>query len=59
MLTQRGEVVCLDVAGLANGNQGPFPDEARYKAGDEGKLLGRTDGAADAGGRGWWARGDR
>ncbi|MDD4787579.1 MAG: PQQ-binding-like beta-propeller repeat protein [Pirellulales bacterium] len=33
-LTQRGEVVCLDVHGLANGNQGPFLDEARYKAGD-------------------------
>ena len=33
-LTQRGEVVCLDIHGLANGNQGPFLDEARYKAGD-------------------------
>lgn len=33
-LTQRGEVVCLDVHGMANGNQGPFLDEARYKAGD-------------------------
>jgi len=33
-LTQRGEVVCLDVHGLTNGNQGPFLDEARYKAGE-------------------------
>ena len=36
-LTSRGEVVCLDVHGLANGNQGPFTDEARYKAGESGQ----------------------
>ena len=36
VLTQRGEVVCLDVHGLADGNQGPFTDEARYKSGDGG-----------------------
>jgi len=33
-LTSRGEVVCLDVKGLADGNQGPFTGEAKYKAGD-------------------------
>ncbi len=26
----RGEVMCLDVAGLANGNDGPYRDEARH-----------------------------
>ena len=29
-LTNRGEVVCLDVAGIANGNDGPFTDEAAH-----------------------------
>ena len=29
-LTNRGEVVCLDVAGMANGNDGPFMDEAAH-----------------------------
>jgi outer membrane protein assembly factor BamB len=33
-LTSRGEVVCLDIHGLADGNQGPFSDEAKYKAGE-------------------------
>jgi outer membrane protein assembly factor BamB len=36
VLTQRGEVLCLDVNGLADGNQGPFTEEARYKSGDQG-----------------------
>ncbi|MEA3367801.1 MAG: PQQ-binding-like beta-propeller repeat protein [Planctomycetota bacterium] len=30
LLTNRGEVVCLDMAGMANGNDGPFRDEARH-----------------------------
>jgi outer membrane protein assembly factor BamB len=29
-LTNRDEVVCLDLAGMANGNDGPFRDEARH-----------------------------
>ena len=29
-VTNRGEVVCLDVQGLANGNDGPFTDEGRH-----------------------------
>ncbi len=29
-VSSRGEVVCLDAAGMANGNDGPFLDEARY-----------------------------
>ena len=31
-LTNRGEIVCLDVRGLANGNDGPFTDEANHMA---------------------------
>jgi outer membrane protein assembly factor BamB len=31
-LTNRGEVVCLDVNGFANGNDGPYQDEARHMA---------------------------
>ncbi len=29
-LTNRGEVVCLDAAGMTNGNDGPFMDEAAH-----------------------------
>jgi outer membrane protein assembly factor BamB len=31
-VTNRGEIVCLDPAGMANGNQGPFVDEARHQS---------------------------
>jgi outer membrane protein assembly factor BamB len=30
LTTNRGDVVCLDLAGQANGNDGPFTDEAHY-----------------------------
>lgn len=30
VVSNRGEVLCLDLAGLANGNDGPFQDEARH-----------------------------
>lgn len=46
LVTNRCEVVCLDVHGMANGNDGPFRDEARYLA-DPGQppvTLGPTDG---------------
>ncbi len=33
LVTNRCEVVCLDVAGMANGNDGPFVEEAKYAAG--------------------------
>ena len=33
VVTNRCEVVCLDVHGLANGNHGPFTDEGRFIAG--------------------------
>ena len=32
VLTNRGEVVCLDMNGMSNGNQGPFLDEAAHMA---------------------------
>jgi len=32
LVTNRGEVVCLDVHGMANGNDGPFLDEAHFSA---------------------------
>lgn len=32
LLTNRGEVVCLDLNGMANGNDGPFRDEGRRMA---------------------------
>src|SRR4051794_1608952 len=31
-LTNRGEVVCLDLAGMSDGNNGPYKDEARHMA---------------------------
>ncbi len=33
LVTSRCEVICLDTEGLANGNDGPFKDEAQYVAG--------------------------
>ena len=30
IITNRGEVVCLDMNGLADGNDGPFKDEQKY-----------------------------
>jgi outer membrane protein assembly factor BamB len=30
VVTNRGEVICLDLNGLANGNDGPFKDEQKY-----------------------------
>ncbi|MGB6219653.1 PQQ-binding-like beta-propeller repeat protein [Haloferula sp.] len=34
IVTNRGEVVCLDTAGMSNGNAGPFKDEAKYSTAD-------------------------
>jgi outer membrane protein assembly factor BamB len=31
-LTNRGEVVCLDLKGMSDGNDGPYADEARHTA---------------------------
>jgi outer membrane protein assembly factor BamB len=46
VVTPRGEVLALDLKGLADGNEGPFTDEARYKA-DEGAPP-AAPGPADA-----------
>ncbi len=34
LVTNRGEVICLDVNGQANGNDGPFKDEAKFMSTD-------------------------
>ena len=34
LMTSSCEIICLDVHGQANGNDGPFTDEGRYMAGD-------------------------
>lgn len=39
VVTNRGEVACLDVHGLSNGNQGPYMDEARHMTPQNSKLL--------------------
>jgi outer membrane protein assembly factor BamB len=35
VVTNRCEVVCLDTEGMANGNDGPFKDDAQYCAGPD------------------------
>ena len=39
MVTNRGEVVCLDLDGMANGNDGPYKDEGRHMVPPDGKPL--------------------
>jgi len=46
LVTSRCEVICLDTDGLANGNDGPFMDEAQYVVGP-GKPKGKI-GPKDA-----------
>ncbi|MEO0415756.1 MAG: PQQ-binding-like beta-propeller repeat protein [Verrucomicrobiota bacterium] len=33
IVTNRGEIVCIDVYGMSDGNDGPFQDEAKYMTG--------------------------
>lgn len=47
VVTSRCEVMCLDVNGQANGNDGPFKDEAAYVVKDTGKPPARI-GPRDA-----------
>ncbi|MBE0534135.1 MAG: PQQ-binding-like beta-propeller repeat protein, partial [Phycisphaerae bacterium] len=44
-MSNRGEVVCLDVHGMGNGNDGPFKDEGRHMspAGDPPLEVGPLD----------------
>ncbi len=47
VVSSRCEVLCIDVQGLANGNDGPYTDEAQYVHLDTGKppaKLGPKDG---------------
>jgi outer membrane protein assembly factor BamB len=37
VVTSRAEALCLDLEGLANGNDGPFKDEASYVVQDSGQ----------------------
>ncbi len=46
MVSNRGEVMCLDMLGLANGNDGPFQDEAAHLTLGQGDAL--TPGPLDA-----------
>jgi len=46
LVSNRGEVMCLDTEGMANGNDGPFTDEGRLMA-EEGQPP-LTPGAHDA-----------
>jgi outer membrane protein assembly factor BamB len=45
IVSNRGEVMCLDLNGLANGNDGPYRDEARHMTPqkDEPLELSKTD----------------
>lgn len=45
VVTNRGEVLSLDVKGMANGNQGPYKEEAKYRAvaGQPNPSLGDHD----------------
>jgi outer membrane protein assembly factor BamB len=45
VLTNRCELLCIDIDGLADGNDGPFTDEAKYLAGGKGSIeTGDSDG---------------
>lgn len=46
VVSNRGEVLCLDVHGMTNGNDGPFRDEARHCTPPEAEPI--APGPADA-----------
>lgn len=47
VVTNRGEVICLDVYGMSDGNDGPFQDEAKYQNGGLEKLDGAEPAELD------------
>jgi PQQ-like domain len=47
VVTNRCEVICLDVKGLSDGNDGPFRDEAKYVAGPGEPPIEVRPGDAD------------
>ena len=45
LTTGRGEILCLDINGLANGNSGPYTDEAflyTHRGTDRGRVVNRN-----------------
>lgn len=46
VVSNRGELICFDVKGLKDGNQGPYMDEAKFSSVD-GKPINLTDKHAD------------
>ena len=46
-VTSAAEVLCLDIQGQANGNQGPFLSEGQYLAGEDHPPVPLTDADAD------------
>lgn len=40
VVSNRGEILCLDLYGMSDGNDGPFTDEAKYATGGLEKLDG-------------------
>ena len=46
VVTNRGEIVCFDVKGLADGNAGPYTDEAKFSAAD-GQPIKLTEQSGD------------
>jgi outer membrane protein assembly factor BamB len=47
LVTNRCEVVCLDINGMANGNDGPYKDEGKYLAGPGKPPIETTNKDAD------------
>jgi outer membrane protein assembly factor BamB len=47
VISNRGEVVCLDLNGMTNGNEGPFKDEVKYMTADPAKPVDPGKGHAD------------
>lgn len=39
VVTNRGEVACLDLGGMANGNDGPYKDEGRHMSPADGPAM--------------------
>jgi outer membrane protein assembly factor BamB len=46
-VSNRGEVMCLDIEGMANGNDGPYTDESRHITPADDKLMEITPKDAD------------
>ncbi|MCF7957476.1 MAG: PQQ-binding-like beta-propeller repeat protein [Phycisphaerae bacterium] len=44
IVSSRGEILCLDRRGQADGNDGPFTDELGYMKAESGYKLGQKDG---------------